>query len=268
MVLIQLGDLHIGADWVAIDPLQTLSATVDALERLDLGVDAVLALGDIAEHGADAEYERARTELERLGAPVHPAMGNGDDREALRRNFGLPPARGAPLHYTTDLGPVRLIVLDTTIPGHDGGHLDDAGVTWLDHQLTAFPSTPTLLAMHHPPLLTGSPAWDELALTASSRLRLSQTLQRHPQVRRILAAHLHRPLLAQFASRPLLVAPSTYVQFPLRLQAAELDPSDESPGYVAHVIPDDGEPTSYVQAVCSNPPLMSRIGRADDLGRP
>ncbi len=101
MVLIQLGDLHIGADWVAVDPLQTLSATVDALQGLDLGVDAVLALGDLAEHGADAEYERARTELERLGAPVHPAMGNQDDRETMRRNFGLRPADDAPLHYTT-----------------------------------------------------------------------------------------------------------------------------------------------------------------------
>jgi 3',5'-cyclic AMP phosphodiesterase CpdA len=267
-VLIQLGDLHIGADWVAIDPLQSLSATVDAVERLGLGVDAVLALGDLVEHGTDAEYERARSELERLGAPVHAAMGNQDDREALRRNFGLRPGDGAPLHYATDLGPVRLIVLDTTIPGQDRGELDDLSVAWLERQLTAFPSTPTLLAMHHPPLLTGSPAWDELALSAPSRLRLSRTLQRHPQVRRILGAHLHRPLLAQFGSRPLLVAPSTYVQFPLRLQATELDPSDEPPGYVTHMISDDGELTSYVQAVRSHLPLMSGIGRADYLGRP
>jgi 3',5'-cyclic-AMP phosphodiesterase len=252
VVLIQLGDLHVGADWVRLDPLQTLSATVDAACRLDLGVDAVLVLGDLTEHGLDVEYEQAHGELERLRAPLHAAMGNRDDRETLRRHFGLRPAGDAPLHYVTDLGPARLIVLDTTIPGEDAGELDDQSLAWLERELAVFPRTPTLVAMHHPPLLTGSPAWDHLALTARSRQRLSQTLEGHPQVRQILGAHLHRPLLAQFASRPLMVAPSTYVQFPLRLQAGVLDPADEPPGYVVHVIADDGQMTSYFQTVTSS----------------
>jgi hypothetical protein len=97
--------------------------------------------------------------------------------------------------------------------------------------------------------LTGSPAWDLLALAEDSRRRLLQTLERHPQVNQILGAHLHRPLLTQFASRPLLVAPSTYVQFPLSAQASELDPTDEPPGYVIHLISEDGQLTSYFQSV-------------------
>lgn len=248
-VLIQLGDLHIGAHWVDVDSLQRLSATVDAIRRLNLAVAAVLVLGDLAEHATEAEYMDARGALERLNAPIYVAMGNHDDRERLRRHFGLRPAGGAPLHYATDLGPARLIVLDTTIPGHDAGGLDAQSLTWLERELSAFPDTPTLLAMHHPPLLTGSAAWDRFALAAESRVGLSETLTRHPQVRQILGAHLHRPLLAQFAARPLLVAPSTYVQFPLDLDAVELNPTDEPPGYIAHMLTGDAQLISSLQTV-------------------
>jgi 3',5'-cyclic AMP phosphodiesterase CpdA len=235
-VLIQLGDLHIGADWVDVDPLRTLSATVDAVRRLDIPVAAVLVLGDLAEHAADDEYADVQAQLKRLDAPAHVAMGNRDDRERLRRHFGIPPASGAPLNYATDVGAVRLIVVDTTIPGHDAGRLDSRTLSWLDSQLSSCPNTPTLLAMHHPPLITGPAAWDRSALAAESRAGLAEMLARHPQVQTILGAHLHRPLLAEFANRPLVVAPSTYVQFPLSLDATRLDPDDEPPGYVAHVI--------------------------------
>ncbi len=249
MVLVQLADLHIGADWVRTDPLETLSATVDAVRRLDVGVDAVLVLGDLVEHGSDGEYAQARAELERLEAPLYVAMGNRDDRAALRWQFGLAPAPGEPLDYAADLGPTRLIVLDTTIPGQGGGRLDAESLAWLERELAARPREPTLLAMHHPPLLTGSPAWDRIALTEPSRAGLADTLERHPQVRQILGAHVHRPLFTQFGGRPLVVAPSTYVQFPLRLHASELDPADEPPGYVVHVVLDGGQTTSYLQTV-------------------
>jgi 3',5'-cyclic-AMP phosphodiesterase len=185
-VLIQLGDLHVGAEWVGIDPLQRLSATVDAVRRLDLEVSAVLVLGDLVEHATDAEYTKARTELERLDAPIHAAMGNCDHRERLRRHFGFPPANGAPLHYTTDLGPIRLIVLDTTIADQDAGRLDVQSLAWLERQLSTFPDTPTLLAMHHPPLLTGSAAWDCIALDADSRAGLAKTLGRHEQLSNVV----------------------------------------------------------------------------------
>jgi hypothetical protein len=120
-VLIQLGDLHIGADWISVDPLTRLAETIDAVCGLDLDVNAVLVLGDIAQHGSEDEYAQARRQLERIAAPLHVAAGNRDDRETLRRSFGLSPAAGACLHYIPDVGPVRLIVLDTMIAEKPSG---------------------------------------------------------------------------------------------------------------------------------------------------
>jgi 3',5'-cyclic AMP phosphodiesterase CpdA len=90
---------------------------------------------------------------------------------------------------------------------HHRGRLDAESLGWLEHQLTSFPDTPTVLAMHHPPLLTGFPAWDRLALAAHSRHQLAQTLNRHPQVKHVLGARLHRPLVGQFGSRAVVIAP-------------------------------------------------------------
>lgn len=176
-------------------------------------------------------------------------MGNRDDRRALRRHFQLGGDRDAPVRYAANLGPVRLLVLDTAVPGRDAGDLDPGGLTWLRRELADHPSTPTLLAMHHPPLLTGAAAWDRIALSVEARAAMAEVLERHRQVRGILAAHLHRPLLTEFACRPLVISPSTYVQFPLDVTAVELDPAGEPPAYVVHLIYEDARLISSVQTV-------------------
>jgi 3',5'-cyclic-AMP phosphodiesterase len=99
-------------------------------------------------------------------------------------------------------GHVRLVVLDTAIPGQDAGQLGLDSLAWLGHELNEHPNTAALLAMHHPPLLAGSAAWDRIAPSGEARTALGELLERHPQVRAILGAHLHRPLLTDFASAP------------------------------------------------------------------
>ena len=93
--------------------------------------DAVLVSGDLADTAADGEYEQVRDLLSRLDAPSYVLPGNHDDRRALHRHFGVPGGDGEPVLYSADLGPVRLVVLDTTRPGEDPGALDAARLGWL-----------------------------------------------------------------------------------------------------------------------------------------
>lgn len=247
--IIQIGDLHLGAEWVGRDPSRSLARCLDVIGRLDLRIAAVLVLGDIAEHATDAEYLDACAQLGGIDAPVHVAMGNRDDRERLRRHFGFAAQGDGPLHYAVDAGSFRVLVVDTSVPGSDSGRLDEHSSRWLHDQLSADRTAPTLLAMHHPPVVTGSPAWDRIALDRESRLTLAAELADHPQVQAILGAHLHRPLATQFAGRPLLVSPSTYAQFPLSLTASALDPDREPPGYLVHVIADEARLLSSFETV-------------------
>jgi 3',5'-cyclic AMP phosphodiesterase CpdA len=174
--------------------------------------------------------------------------GNHDDRHALRRHFGVPGTAGEPVQYSVDLGPLRLVLLDTTRPGEDPGALDAERLDWLDGELAAAPGISTLLAMHHPPLVTGVPAWDELALPAADRRGLAQVLARHGQVRRLVAGHVHRTISGDLAGRAVLTVPSTYVQALLNFGSEEIELVDEPAGFALHAVL-DGELISHVQPV-------------------
>jgi Icc protein len=246
--LVQLSDPHIGADWGDGDAVAMLAAAVESVRELVPNPDAVLLSGDLADHAADAEYDQLRELLAPLEAPLHVLPGNHDDRRALRRHFGLPGADSEPVQYAADLGPLRLVVLDSTRPGEDRGELDANRLAWLDATLAAAPGTPTLLALHHPPLATGIPGFDKIGLPPADRAALGKVVDGHMQVRRIVAGHMHRTISAELAGRSVLAAPSTYVQAELEFGAEEVELSGAPSGFAVHTV-SAGELVSHVQPV-------------------
>jgi 3',5'-cyclic-AMP phosphodiesterase len=251
----QLSDPHIGADWGGGDPLAKLARVIDAVRAMRPAPDAVLVSGDLSEHATDAEYEQVRELLAPLETPLYVLPGNHDDGRALHRHFGVPGGGGEPVQYSVVLGPLRLVVLDTTRPGEDPGALDAARLDWLDAELAQAPELPTLIAMHHPPLATGVPAWDELGLPAADRRALAGVIERHRQVRRLVAGHVHRVMTADLAGRPVMTVPSTLIQGRLNIGSheIELDPGEPS-GFALHAMV-DGQLVSHLQPVY--PPRQS-----------
>jgi Icc protein len=248
LVLVQLSDCHVGADWGDGDAVLRLAAAVDAVGALQTSPAAVLLSGDVVDHGAAAEYEQARDLLAPLAAPLHVLPGNHDDRAELRRCFGLPGAGDEPVQYAVDLGPLRLVVADTQRPGDERGELDAARLSWLDSTLAEAPDMPTLLALHHPPITTGVPAFDEVGLPAPDRHAFAEIVAAHPQVLRILAGHLHCAVAGDVAGRTVLAAPSTYVQARLDPGTEEIVLSDEPRGFAVHVLV-EREVVSHVESV-------------------
>jgi Icc protein len=247
-LLAQLSDPHIGGEWGGPDPVAGLAAAVDAVRRLPQRPHAVLLTGDVADNAADAEYRRAVELLAPLEAPVYPLPGNHDQRDGLRRHFRLAGAAGDRVHYAAELGPLRLIALDTLLPGQDGGALGTGQLAWLEAELSAAPGAPTLLAMHHPPFVTGVPVFDEIGLAEEDRVALAAIVERHPQVRRIVAGHVHQPIAGSVGGRPALTVPSTYVQFGLDLVSSDLRKLAEPAGFAVHTV-QDGDVVSHVLAV-------------------
>jgi Icc protein len=246
--IVQLTDPHIGAPWSA-DPAGALAGAIAAiLETLGGPPDALLVSGDIASTPLDAEYAEARRLLEQLGAPVYVLPGNHDDRSGLARAFGaegalgperasgLDAAPGESLSYAAVVGPVRLVALDTTRPGSSGGQLDSARLQWLAAALQADRETPTLLAMHHPPLVTGHRAMDEIGVPEADRSALASVLAGHKQVQLIVAGHVHRTIVGGVAGVPVLAIPSSDMQLALDFDSDELRFVPEPPCFAAHVL--------------------------------
>jgi 3',5'-cyclic AMP phosphodiesterase CpdA len=180
----------------------------------------VLATGDLVERGEVAEYARLRAILDRLTMPLYVIPGNHDSRENLARAFadsGYLPQEGF-LHYTVEDWPVRLIGLDTHMPGQPGGHLCAERLAWLDARLGEAPARPTVVFMHHPPFLTGLPAMDAMGLEGSAEL--AGVIRGHPQVERVLCGHVHRPMTRRFAGTIAATSPATAHQLALTLAPA------------------------------------------------
>ena len=246
-----VSDCHIGATW-GRDPAATLGAVIDAV-RATLAPaggrpDAVLITGDIAHTPTAEEYQRARALLERLGAPLFVVPGNHDDRELLRREFALPESGRDDVSYTAELGPVRLAAVDTKQPGTDRGRLDPERLEWLAGTLAADPVTPTLLAMHHPPLATGVPALDAIGIPADERAALAELLSSHPQIQQIVAGHVHRTIVGSIGGRPVLAIPSTNTQLALDLEAPTVQLVAEPPCFALHFLL-DGRLVTHVAPV-------------------
>ena len=245
MVVVQLTDLHIGADWGKDDPAATLEATVAAILAAGLEADAVVVTGDLSENGAPAEYELARSLLAPFGDRVHVLPGNHDDRTALREAFGLGGAGAERIDYAAELGQLRLIALDTTVPGVDGGALAVDQLEWLGSALGAT-ELPTLIAMHHPPIWTGMPAFDAIGLPAADRAALGEVVAAGSDGCALISGHVHRVIAGELAGRAVLVAPSTFMQSELDLRSGEIELNADPPGYAVHSI-EGREVASHVQ---------------------
>jgi 3',5'-cyclic-AMP phosphodiesterase len=246
-LLAHLSDPHIGADWAGGDPTAAFAAAIETILAMPVRPDAVLLSGDLSEHATDAEYEQVRELLSPLGVPLYALPGNHDDRVTLRRHFGAPGTAEEPVQYSADLGPVRLVVVDTTIPLEIPGGLDGERLAWLDAELSAAPAAPTLVAMHHPAHTTGIPAWDEFGLAREAQTGFVEVVARHRQVRRVVAGHFHRTITAEVAGCPALIVPSTYAQLRLTFESAA-EFVHEPPGFALHAVV-GGEVVSHVQPV-------------------
>jgi Icc protein len=249
-LLVQLSDPHLGADWNGADPVRALAAAVDTVRALHPPPDAVLVSGDLSEHATDAEYRQVRELLAPLGAPLYVLAGNHDGRGTLRRAFELPGRDEEPIQYAADLGPMRLVALDTTLPGEERGELDAERLAWLDDELGRDREKPTVVAMHHPPIVTGIPAWDEIGLPPADQRALARIVERHPQVVRLVAGHVHRTISGELGGHPVLTAPSTYMQTRLDFELHRIELAEEPPGFAVHALL-DGTLLSHIQPSAS-----------------
>jgi len=246
-LLVQLSDLHVGGDEDGKDPIPRLEAAIEAVRSLPNAPDAVLVSGDLTDDGAEEGYRIGREILAGLGVPLYVLPGNHDDRARLREAFDLPGAGNEPVNYSVSVGDLRLVLLDSNVPGQDPGSYDAERMVWLDEELASEPEQPTILAVHHTPLTTGIPEWDAINLKASDREALGAVVARHPQLRAIVGGHLHRVAASTLAGVPVLSAPSAYLQVRPNFELDEVTWVDP-PGFAIHALR-GGELSSQVEMV-------------------
>jgi Icc protein len=240
VIVAQITDLHVMAPgklaYGRVDTGPMLDAAIAHLNRLVPQPDLVVITGDLADRGEPEAYRHLRALLASLKAPYCVIPGNHDRHAEFRRAFAdhdYLPSDGPFIQYVIDGHPLRIVAVDSCIPGMTRGRLCAERLDWLDRTLAAQSSKPTLVIMHHAPLRTGLTHYDEVALEDPEPLEA--VIRRHPQVERILCGHVHRAIQQRFGGTILSTCPSTAHQVALDLRhGVEEGFTLEPPGFQIH----------------------------------
>jgi Icc protein len=237
MLIAHLSDPHITTGPLGGQPAAGLQLALARVMALDPLPDCVVITGDLVDHGRPDEYEALRDIVGDFPLPLHLVTGNHDNRETLLDAFGGSPLLGESMeaYYTVEYPQATIVALDSNIPGSPAGRLGEAQLGWLDAVLDRRPDVPALLGVHHPPLAVGIPFLDGMRLQDEDGLE--EVIGARPNVVRVMAGHVHRPVTAAFAGTVLTVAPSTYRQTGLHMSSEE-PPGylDEPTGFLLHVL--------------------------------
>lgn len=236
----QISDPHIKAEgrlsYRQVNTAAALGRAIDTLNALSPSPSAVLISGDLTDFGRAEEYAACHELLARLHMPYYLVPGNHDNRDALRDAFGERDhlfQHERFLQWVVDDYPVRLVGLDSSVPGQPHGELCSERLLWLDAVLTQRPEQPTLVMLHHHPFSSGIAHMDRQPLNNPGAL--AEVISGHPQVERILCGHLHRAIQARFAGTLAMSCPG--VSHQVSLDLVPHGPATfhlEPPGYLLH----------------------------------
>jgi len=242
--IIHLSDPHLLAGGArhagGADSDANLARTLQAVRRVHPAPSAIVVTGDLTDFGEPDAYRRLRAAIEpvaaELGCPIVWVAGNHDERPALRAELLDAEATEEPVTGVWNLDGLRLIALDSSVPGWHHGDLDAEQLDWLAEQLRTPAPHGTLLALHHPPLPSHLPLFDILELRHQDEFA---DVVRGTDVRGILAGHLHYSSSGMFAGVPVSVASSTCYSMNVALPAAEVNGMDAGQSFhLVHVYPD------------------------------
>lgn len=244
-VLLHLSDTHLRAHgsrlYDRIDAEERLGKALTAITDSGMRPHALVFTGDLADFGEPEAYERVRSLVEPVAEAVDArviwVMGNHDERAAFRRGlWGRADDSGRPVDRVDEIDGLRIVTLDTSVPGKHHGELSDAQLSWLRCVLAVPAPLGTILAMHHPPV----PSVLDLAASVELReqSRLAEVI-RSTDVRAILAGHLHYSTFATFAGVPVSVASATCYTQDLTVPVGGTRPQDAAQAFnVVHIYDD------------------------------
>ncbi len=187
----------------------SISRILNLAQESILPVDLVLVTGDLVHDGSKAAYQRIKEHLHSLDTPVYYLPGNHDQNGMMHsqlQNDSLFSMPTAAIH-----GNWMITMLDSSIPGHDGGHLTPSELEKLGRALQDNPDKYVLICLHHQPIRIGSNWMDRMVLDNPDEL--FATIKQHQNVKLMLYGHVHQESDREINGIRYISTPSTSIQF-------------------------------------------------------
>lgn len=240
--VLQLTDTHLYSNPIGsllgMNTLDSFQRVIQHFHAHHWPVDLLLATGDLVHDASPEGYARMGEILSSFEVPVFCLPGNHDVPSVMHRHLGT---RQVHTDTVADHGNWRFVMLDSVIPGEEGGRLDREQLSQLEQAL-ASTDRHVLVCMHHQPIKVGSNWIDTMAIDNPGPL--FEIIDRHEHVRGILWGHVHQTFEAQHDGVRLMASPSTCVQFTPKVDEFQVD--EEPPGFRLLALLPDGSIRSEV----------------------
>lgn len=189
-----------------IDTEAQLRAALSRVEGTGERFDALVISGDLADTGDPEAYALLREIVEpvteRLGCALVLTGGNHDERRPLARALhGVD--TDDPQDTVTVVDGLRIIAMDSAVPGYHHGGFSDDQFAWLATELADPAEHGTILVIHHAPITYRSPVMQLLDFDGVDRLR---DVVDGSDVRAVLSGHLHVTSFGTLGRVPVFVA--------------------------------------------------------------
>lgn len=213
LLIAQITDMHLFADeqqkLLGLPTNHSFQTVVKRLISLQPQPNLLLLTGDLSQDGTLKSYEHVRDLLIPLGIPTYWVPGNHDCCSNMEQVLDYTPISSRKAFVWTDW---RFLLINSSVPGREHGHLSPETLDWLDFQLELVgDALPAVVALHHPPFCVNCNWLDSSKLQNSEKL--FAILARYPQVKLVLFGHIHQAFSHIHNGIHYLGCPSTSIQF-------------------------------------------------------
>lgn len=244
--IIQISDPHIVPKgqlaYGQVDTTPALKSCVETINQIlpFVGpVDMAIVTGDLTDFGTAEEYRRFRAIMDPLSIPYRVIPGNHDDVAEMQTSFAdqewMP--KSGPVNWAVEFADLAVVGLDTNVAGKAHGHLTGATLDYLQGILAALRTKPVIVAIHHPPILTGLEKMDIQNLRDSRKLQT--ILSGYQGELKLVCGHVHRNITALFGGVICQIAPGTSHAVTMDLRVGAPNCLTKEPGaFLLHEIRD------------------------------
>ena len=233
--LLVFTDLHLlgeGETIIGLDPSARFAEGLAHALAQHPDAARLVLMGDLTHHGRTIQYAELERLLQGVPLPITYMLGNHDNRRVFHTRFPQAEvtAQGH-VQQMVDIGSACLITLDTLDPEsepHHAGLLCADQLEWLERALAWADGRNVVVAMHHPPVMTGFPGMDRIALQQPEILQA--ILGGYKGMLHVICGHVHRTISGRSRGLSFTCFKSPCHQQPMTLGAAETDHSVDEPG--------------------------------------
>ncbi|EPJ54418.1 MAG: hypothetical protein OFPI_06650 [Osedax symbiont Rs2] len=221
--VVQITDIHLlpqrGDKYYQVDTAQSLEAVLAEIKQLEPKVDMLIASGDLSEDGTAATYHRLANIFAQLDIPVYVTAGNHDDPQLMSTHLQ---SDNIYIKACVEVANWGFIFLDSQVAGQSHGLLSARQLQTIGDYLKQNAKRPVLMALHHPSFtLCPSPGCQ-----LQNAAQLQQLLNRHPNLKVVIAGHTHNAVTDDSQSYRQFTTPSTFANATHKQNLAEHSEQD------------------------------------------